>query len=335
MYPTALVLNDLYQTLCVEQNSQNTEETYAMRVFVQGFILCSNQCQEPSRQMKDAQSDCDFIRATLNWLPSADKMMFQRLTARNIDDNLKILASINISQSDLLELNALIKDNELAKFQERMEIIMERVHTYEQSTLFALMSLVALSRIPSHITRSTNLSHPSPGQISVLGESGILVSQNATPITDGTVIYKGEVVFSNESQLFKLTPMVVDRDVSISFNGEHLMSSSNQMFLPMPRNSIGFIIHQDWMLLDINSGHVWITGIEEFESELENFATRTLQLKDGEINITLMNGVSYSLTIIPLPTLDPKEREKERAFEDYLMHNLNQFPGVTTSLANL
>ncbi len=338
---TILLLNDIYNRYCTDPSSPDTLETRSMRRFVEIFNECttdSSQCPAMSRKMRNATSDCEFVRATLEWMNQQDQDYFYSLTQNNLQTNLDNLSALGISEADLLELNQLAKEPDDEPLRRRMrtlfDILQQNENVSQSATLFQSLALATLARIPPTIGRETDINTMVPRSVVALGTNGsILIASAQLPeslIADPNVLYKGEVLFNDgNGQKAKLVPAIVDLSLGVDVPS-----------LPMPNDAqvIGLIIREDWMLIDVNSGQAFVQsldGASQLETNIENFATRSVHLQDGDVGVTLGNGETWVIHVIPIPIMDTREREKERVFLDILEANVRMFPEETNGWGTL
>ncbi len=342
MASTALLLHDVYRELCNTSPAPNSESTRAMVLLVQAVIQCWENCPEYSRAMKDAQSDCDFVTAAIDWLSERDRKAFQSLTYANLESHMSILRQHGVTDDDLLTLNALAKTGQSQELFERVSAILQKL---QQPTLLIALGLVTFSRVPSTVARHIGVvpNQLPPLTISYIDGNGALAvidlrNPNLAPLAYSQQIQKGHVVFASQDQLFAVGGVTDASSEPLIFNGAELVTSENQLVPPPYAFVVGTLYFRDWILIDLETGNVRVFHPDQsvLDARLEDFsAILSSTLSDGDIVLTPMSGESRVLRVIDVPTLDLEEQRKEEAFLSFLRRDSNHFVVATNSLACL
>jgi len=216
MSETALLLYDLYDSLCLKPvPSEDFLKLRKLRRFFHAFMACWNMDEScPKMPNNNTMSnDCDYIKASLDWLSSQGQddttRMFKRLIAENVEENMNLLRSHGVYDEDILELNNFVALEDDTQFNEKMreisDILSSQTNSNKSMTLLGLLGALTISKVPTNnqtkvTIESRVINDLTLGDIIYKTQFGYSIInpmkslENATMITGDTYIYLGEVI---------------------------------------------------------------------------------------------------------------------------------------------
>lgn len=325
-----LVLYDLYTNLCKNEEPGN-EKTRAMARFVESLLRCwepsEKCCPRWTQEMRDATSDCEFVTQALRAMNVKESQAFQSLTFENLEENMQKLRNAGVSDQDLLELNALVYENDEG-YENKVKEIYAKVskHTH----LFALLELLTISRVPPAFPREMILPCLQPFEVAWI--NGELMKQNlsnAKPLSVNDAIGTGDIVTGNFRVLhiFQGQPMA-------GFTGQGFQTNGGILSFPADYNlPIGFFLNGDFIMVDLATGDATAQALDgvAMRTHISYFsAINPGTIQEGQVVVCLKGATA---------ALDLENRQKfdqhDTAYIRELEKNVADFPGETNTIGTL
>jgi hypothetical protein len=350
---TALLLHDLYESLCIlgenEQSPNFKRRLRKLYLFFHAFIACwrqSESCPVIPIHLESIENTCEYVKDSIDWLSMQGyehaTKMFKRLIRNNLDTNVALLMSFNITDDDILQLNNFVELENLDLFQNKMQEITDKLMynnttAVESMTLLGIMGSLTFSKIPS------SNQHPrllTPFEMNNLENGDILFKieyndfAKINPLTlkysssndiklkplqqiQNTIpLYPGQFIINDGFHFYKMESNLVDTTNSIQFdfNGQ-LFTKLWNLRLNLNKNIVVIFIKDLILQLDLTSGFIMMHPFESdaFESNIRNFQI-TNHVSDGQLSIF----VQGSLIAIPIIIIKSFESMKADNFINHL-----------------
>jgi hypothetical protein len=279
MNETALMVNDLYESLCFVENIQNVEyerKLLKLHRFFTAFIKCWQQDESCPRIPQNIQDGtvCDFVKNSLLWLSNQGQpqvtRMFKSLIANNVNDNMALLEQYGVTSDDINDIDNLVNLEDPDAFYEKMQYITEQLMTPGKTgmTLLGLMASLKIHISPQNLEPGDILFVNDNQQVTIINPiTAKYVSlnnqslPNPTPITTQIQLFVGEFLINDSSSLYKMKSNIVDRSVFalVDSNGFIELNGTSHQLIPNP-NLVIFIIQGNIVQLDLFNGEIIIFG---------------------------------------------------------------------------
>ncbi len=315
MNETALMVNDLYESLCFhsQQNTQSIEyqrKLLKLHRFFTAFIKCweaDESCPRIPQNIQDS-SVCDFVKNSLVWLSNQGQpqvtRMFKSLITNNIKENMKLLKQYGVTENDIEDINNLVDLEDPTAFYEKMQYITEQLMTPDKTgmTLLGLMGSIAIHSIPTNkngdilfVNNYNEIVIINPMIAKYISSNGKELP-TPDPIIHPTKLFPGEFLINDSISFYKMETN--NKDVSffawISSNGE-MECNGNNIQLNRNPNFIVFLSNNTIVQLDLLTGEIILFG----DSNTYMVSTKTNKLSENSLSVYIMNQL-YEISLFSL-----------------------------------
>jgi hypothetical protein len=345
MNETALMLNDLYESLCSDksQDTQNIEyqrKLLKLYRFFTAFIKCwqeDESCPRIPQNIQDSDT-CDFVKNSLVWLSNQGQpqvsRMFKSLIANNIDQNMKILGEYGVTETDISDINNLVDLEDPGAFYEKMQYITEQLMTPDKTgmTLLGLMASINIF-FTNHLESGDVLFLNTSNKIIIVNPitAKYMLSngdtlQTPNPITNQTQLFPGEFIINDSTSFYKMKTNSIDESFFVWITANGLINfNGDEIQLTNSPNFIHFIVNENLVQLDLFSGEIMVFG----DPNPQYVSTKTNQVVKDSLSVYIMNQL-YEVSLFSSPNQEISD-EKTQKYMDKLNFIEDSIPLDLTS----